>query len=69
MTFKYVNRKNLIYYLHKIENENGKVEYYMSRQKLKNDMDSLPEGAVFEIIENVQIIISNRSSSRRIGIS
>ncbi len=44
MTIKYVNRKNLVYYLHVIKNENGETEYFFSRQQQQNDMEFVPEG-------------------------
>lgn len=44
MTFKYVNRKNLIYYLHEKKNEDGTIEYFFSKQSQKNSIESLPEG-------------------------
>ncbi len=44
MTFKYVNRKNLVYYLHEGKKEDGTKEYFFSKQSQKNDIESLPEG-------------------------
>jgi hypothetical protein len=44
MTFKYVNRKNLVYYLQAITTETGGTEYFFSRQRQDNDLETVPEG-------------------------
>ena len=43
MTFKYVNRKNLVFYLHHKKDENGNDEYFFSRAPQKNDITEIPE--------------------------
>ena len=50
MTFKYVNRKNLVYYLHEKKNEDGTIDYFFSKQSQINSIQSLPEG--FKIYED-----------------
>jgi len=50
MTFKYVNRKNLVYYLQAEKNENGEVEYFFSRQRQDNDIEAIPAG--YKIVED-----------------
>lgn len=49
MTYKYVNRKNLVYYLQEKTDDNGNKEYFFTRQKQINDLEDVPEGySVFE---------------------
>ena len=57
MSFKYVNRKNLVYYLHELIKENGDKEYFFSRQPQKNNLEKVPEG--YTIIEesNGKVVI------------
>ena len=50
MTFKYVNRKNLVYYLHEKKNEDGTIDYFFSKQSQINSIEALPEG--FKIYED-----------------
>lgn len=44
MTFKYVNRKNLVYYLQVNKRETDEPEYFFSRQRQNNDIEAVPEG-------------------------
>jgi hypothetical protein len=44
MTFKYVNRKNLVYYLQTSKTEAGETEYFFSRQRQDNDIAGIPDG-------------------------
>lgn len=57
MSFKYVNRKNLVYYLHQVIKENGEKDYFFSRQPQKNDLENIPEG--YKILEesNGKVVI------------
>ncbi|GIW22126.1 MAG: hypothetical protein KatS3mg068_1133 [Candidatus Sericytochromatia bacterium] len=62
MTFRYVNKKNLVYFLHEIIKENGEKEYFFSRQPQKNNLDKIPDG--YKVMEeaNGKVIIKKINS-------
>lgn len=49
MTLKYVNRKNLVYYLAVNKTESGEEEYFFTRQKQFNSIEAIPDG--YEVFE------------------
>ncbi|MFN8670868.1 MAG: hypothetical protein U0457_02145 [Candidatus Sericytochromatia bacterium] len=53
MTYKYVNRKNLVFYLNIKKDLTGNIEeYFFSRNTQKNEVNEIPEG--YEIFEDPQ---------------
>lgn len=50
MPFRYINRKNLVYYLCVKKDEQGNPQYYFTRTMQKNDLETVPEG--YEVFED-----------------
>lgn len=44
MAVKYVNRKNLVFYLNVKKDKDGNDEYFFSRDNRKNVLNELPDG-------------------------
>lgn len=60
MTFKYVNKKNIVYYLQELNDDLGNKNYFFTKQKQVNELEKIPEGYnIFEDLDGKVILRKN----------
>lgn len=64
MTFKYVNKKNIVYYLQELNDDQGNKNYFFTKQKQVNELEKIPEGYnIFEDLDGKVILRKNSEKS------